>query len=257
MSFFATLQKISIGSSLAPKGFVMPVIMGGATFALLGYFYFRLKAAYIEVERKAREKEILLKEIHHRVKNNMAVISSLLALQSEYVDEKKYLDMFKESMSRIKSMALLHDKLYQNGDMARIDVRNYVKSLAGDIRSSFWNGDKEVKLNFDVDEVNLDIDNLLPCGLLMNEILTNSFKHAFDRHNNPEINITMKKVEDGNVSLSISDNGIGLPEGFDISNPAGLGHKLVKPLIEQIEGTIECNVNNGTTLKFIFPESLR
>ena len=213
----------------------------------------QLKARKI-LEASLKEKEVLLREVHHRVKNNMAVISSLLSLQSSYIDDKKYLDMFNESIDRIKSMALVHDKLYQSDDITRIDVQDYVKSLAGNVRSSFYNSDKEVKLNINVDEMDLDIDNLVPCGLIINELLTNSFKHAFNGHENPEITVTMTKLDDGNISLSISDNGIGLPEGFDISNPTGLGHKLLDPLIKQMEGTMEVNVGNGTEFRFIFPE---
>ncbi len=208
------------------------------------------------IAKSLMEKEVLLREIHHRVKNNMAVISSLLSLQSGYVEDNKYLDMFVESQNRIKSMALVHEKLYQSDDFAHIDVQGYVKSLAENIRSSFFTGDRDVKLNVNVDELNLDIDNLVPCGLLMNEILTNSFKHAFNGHDSPEITITMTKLEDGNISLSISDNGMGLPDGYDISKPTGLGHKLIKPLIHQIDGTMEVTVDNGTEFRFIFPEKL-
>lgn len=209
-----------------------------------------------KVSNSLKEKEVLLKEVHHRVKNNMAVISSLLALQSGYIDDKKYQDMFSESQSRIRSMALVHEKLYLSDDFAHIDVKDYVTSLAKDIRSSFHADDIDVKLNINIEEINLDIDNLVPCGLLMNEILTNSFKHAFDGHDNPEISITMKKVEDGNVSLSISDNGSGLPDGYDISKPTGLGHKLIKPLIKQIDGKMDVNVSNGTEFRIVFPEKL-
>ncbi len=202
-------------------------------------------------------KEVLLKEVHHRVKNNMAVISSLLALQAGYVDEKKYLDMFNESQNRIRSMALVHEKLYMSEDFAEIDVKGYVASLAENIRSSYLIENRDVKLNINVEEVNLDIDNLVPCGLLMNEIVTNAFKHAFGGIENPEIIISMKKIEDNNISLSISDNGIGLPDGYDISKSTGLGHKLIKPLTKQIEGTMEVIVGNGTEFKFIFPETLK
>jgi PAS domain S-box-containing protein len=202
------------------------------------------------------EKEVLLREVHHRVKNNMAVISSLLALQSGYVYEKKYLEMFNESQRRIRSMALVHEKLYESDDFAHINVKDYVESLVENISTAFLADDRNVKLNIIVDDLNLDIDNLIPCGLLMNEILTNSFKHAFNGQDNPEISVIMKKVEDGKVLLSISDNGIGLPDGFDISKPTGLGHKLIKPLAAQIAGIMEVNVNNGTEFRIIFPEKL-
>jgi PAS domain S-box-containing protein len=215
------------------------------------------KQASLLIETSLKEKEVLLREVHHRVKNNMAVISSLLSLQSNYIDDKKYLDMFKESQSRIRSMALVHEKLYQSDDFAHIDVQDYVKSLAGHVRSSFTSGGRDVKLNINVNEISLGIDNLVPCGLLINEILVNSFKHAFKGQDNPEITVTMTRLEDGNISLSISDNGIGLPDGYDISKSTGLGLKLIEPLTGQIEGKMEVKVEEGTEFRFVFPEKIK
>lgn len=215
------------------------------------------KKAEEKIINSLEEKEVLLREVHHRVKNNLAVISSLLSLQSGYIDDKKYLNMFRESQSRIKSMSLVHEKLYQSDNFAHINVKGYVESLVESIRSSFLSGERDVKLNINIEDMDLDIDNLIPCGLIMNEILTNSFKHAFDGHDDPEITVTMKKAEDGNISLSISDNGCGLPDGYDISKPTRLGHKLIEPLIKQIGGTMEVNVENGTKFRIIFPEKLK
>jgi PAS domain S-box-containing protein len=209
-----------------------------------------------KIATSLKEKEILLKEIHHRVKNNMAVISSLLSLQSTYIDEKKYLDMFRESQSRIKSMALIHEKLYLSDDFTHIDVQEYINSLAGNIRSSFLTGYKEIKFNIQVEKVEMDIDSLVPCGLMMNEIITNSFKHAFKEQDDPEITVVLKKIGDGNLSLTIRDNGIGFPEGYDMAKPTGLGHKLIKPLIKQIEGTMEVNTTDGVEFVFIFKEKI-
>ena len=213
------------------------------------------KLAEEQILASLKEKEVLLSEVHHRVKNNMAVISSLLALQSEYVYDKKYLDMFNESQSRIRSMSLVHEKLYMSDDFAHVDVRDYVSSLAHNVRSTFM-GKKNVSININAEAMGLDIDNLIPCGLIINEILTNAFKYAFNDTEDPEIGISMVKVDNDNVSLTIKDNGIGLPEGFDISRSKGLGLKLVHILAKQLDGKLEVMGNNGTTFRLTFPEKL-
>ncbi len=211
------------------------------------------KLADQKIKSSLKEKEVLLKEIHHRVKNNMAVISSLLSLPSGYVDDKKYVDMFNESQSRIRSMALVHEKLYQSDDFAHIDVQDYVSSLAQNVKSTFM-GKKDVSTDISVEAMDLDIDNLIPCGLIINELLTNALKHAFDGVDSPEISISMVKVDEDNVCLTIRDNGIGLPEGFDISRSKGLGLKLVLTLTRQLDGKLEAVSGNGTTFRLTFPE---
>ncbi|MCK4910120.1 MAG: PAS domain S-box protein [Thermodesulfovibrionales bacterium] len=213
------------------------------------------KLAEQKIYNSLKEKEVLLKEVHHRVKNNMAVISSLLSLQSGYVDDKKYLDMFNESQSRIRSMALVHEKLYKSKDFAHIDVQDYVSSLSHNVKSTFM-GRKDVSVNINVEAMDMDIDNLIPCGLIINELLSNAFKHAFDGIDSPEISISMAKAGDDNVSLTIRDNGTGLPEAFDISRSKGLGLKLVLTLARQLDGKLEVTGLNGTTFQLTFPEKL-
>jgi len=214
-----------------------------------------IKLAEEKISRSLQEKEVLIKEVHHRVKNNMAIISSLLNLQSEYVDDKKYLDMLKDSQSRIRSMALVHEKLYKSVDFSHIDVRDYIETLTGTIKSTV-RGNIDVDCQVEVQDVELDIDVLIPCGLIMNEILTNAFKHAFNGQDNPTIVLTMLKSIDGNISLSVTDNGVGLPEGFDISRSAGLGLKLIRILSKQIGGNIEVDTENGTTFRLTFPDKV-
>ncbi len=211
------------------------------------------KKAEEKIHESLNEKEVLLKEVHHCVKNNMAIISSLLALQAGYIDDKKYLDMFNESQSRIKSMALVHEKLYQSRDFAHIDVGDYVQSLVDNVKNTFV-GDVPVISTVTVDPVDLDIDTLVPCGLIINELLTNAIKHAFEGNDRPEINLEMIKVDDNNVSLTITDNGKGLPEGFDIYKSTGLGLKLVRTLVKQISGTIQARSSGGTAFMLLFPE---
>ncbi len=213
------------------------------------------KATEIKIAYSLKEKEVLLKEVHHRVKNNMAVISSLLSLQSGYIEDEKSLALFRESQGRIRSMALVHEKLYQSSDFAHIDVQDYVNSLAQDVMSAFM-GRKDVSTDIIVEAIEMDIDNLIPCGLIINELLTNAFKHAFDGVDNPEISISMVKVDDDNVLLTIRDNGKGLPEGFDVSSSKGLGLKIVCALSEQLDAKLEVAGDDGTIIKLTFPEKL-
>ena len=207
------------------------------------------------VKRSLEEKEVLLKEIHHRVKNNMAVISSFLSLQSAYVDDKKYLDMFSDSQRRIRSMALVHEKLYRSEDFAHINARDYSETLVKSIKESFAEN-AEVKCNLDVHDMELDIDMLIPCGLIINEILTNAFKYAFDETESPEISVSLGMAGEGMVVLRISDNGKGFPAGFDISKSAGLGLKIVNMLVNQIRGTRQVESVNGVTYTITFPQDV-
>jgi PAS domain S-box-containing protein len=208
-----------------------------------------------QILNSLKEKEILLKEVHHRVKNNMAVISSLLGLQAEYIDDKKYLDMFNESNSRIRSMALVHEKLYKSEDFSHIDVRDYIETLAQSIKSTFA-GDADISSMIEVEDVQLDIDVLIPCGLIINEILTNAYKYAFNNHESPEINISIFKADKENVQISISDNGKGFPEGFDLSKSRGLGLKLVNILVKQINGKFDVKSTQGVAFTITFPAEI-
>jgi two-component sensor histidine kinase len=134
-------------------------------------------------------------------------------------------------------------------------VQDYVQSLALTVKNTFG-ADSQHSVITEIDNINLDIDTLIPCGLIMNEILTNAYKHAFNEHDNPEIKVVMKQLEDNNISLSISDNGIGLPDGFDVTQNTGLGLQLVNTLISQINGTLEVRSENGTEFTIIFPNNL-
>jgi len=211
--------------------------------------------ADIIIKRSLREKEVLLKEIHHRVKNNLAVISSLLFLQSNYVDDTKYLAMFKQSQSRINSMALVHEQLYRTDNFEQIDVCAYVNSLIHNVQNSHAM-EKQVLIQTLVDDVHMDIDSLVPLGLIINEILTNSFKYAFGTMENPEISLEIRKAGHGKVILEVSDNGIGLPDGFDMDKPVGLGLQLVSMLTSQIDGHLEVKSDKGTIFKIAFPEKM-
>jgi|GEM_PF-1068804 len=215
------------------------------------------KRAEERIAASLHEKEILLKEIHHRVKNNLQVISSLLKLQSGYTKDDQAIAMFKDSQNRIRSMALIHEKLYQSQDLARINFSEYVQSLAAELLRSYRMGRNAIALNIEIDEIALNIDTAIPCGLLINELVSNALKHAFKNKDKGEICIQLQPDRDSHFILSVSDNGIGFPQDLDFRDTESLGLQLVCTLTEQLEGTVELNSHHGTTFNILFQETKR
>lgn len=211
------------------------------------------KISKVVVQASLNEKEILLSEIHHRVKNNMAVISGLLGLQSNYVEDENSRLLFEESRNRIHSMALIHDKLYQHETFARIDFNAYCNDLINFIKTSY-NSD-ETKINFSIicNDVFVDIKNAVPCGLILNELLSNAYKHAFKGRTEGEIKVVCTKMG-GKFTMSVSDNGIGYDAESKIEKPASLGLTLITALTEQVSGSIKTTNKNGTTYYLSFEE---
>ena len=205
------------------------------------------------LEKSLYDKEILLKEIHHRVKNNLMIISSLLSLQSDYIEDEESKNIFKESQNRARSMALIHERLYQSTDLKRIDFGDYIRTLANDLYHTYVMDTSLIKLNIDVEDIRLDINTSIPLGLILNELLTNSLKHAFLRGEGGEIYINFH-MHDKKYFLEVSDNGIGFPNDIDYENTESLGLRLVTSLTEQIDGEIEFNNISGTSFKIIFKE---
>lgn len=205
-----------------------------------------------------REKEVLLKEIHHRVKNNLQIISSLLNLQQELVKDAQAHQMFQESQNRVRSMALIHETLYRSEDLAKIDVSEYIHNLAQNLFRSFKVSQESVKLNIHVENVFLDINTAIPCGLIINELVSNSLKHAFpvpdtekiDRSN--EININLEKVNSRQLELIVEDNGISLPSDIDLKKTNTLGLQLVNTLAEQLKGSVNLDLARGTKFTIVF-----
>jgi two-component sensor histidine kinase len=203
------------------------------------------RQAQDEINKSLKEKDVLLKEIHHRVKNNLQIVSSLLSLQSRYMKEPVSSEIFKESQSRIKSMALIHEKLYQSGDLTRIDLSEYVNELVSDLFHSYSVNTYLVKYKIKSNSILLDINTAIPCGLIINELVTNSIKHAFPDNIHGEIIIEIKCVDD-NFIMKVQDNGIGLPKELDLNNIKSLGLQLVTNLTNQLEGEIELSREGGT-----------
>ncbi len=208
------------------------------------------------LQNSLSEKEVLLKEIHHRVKNNLQVISSLLYLNSKKIKDKDALEMFKESQNRVKSIALVHERLYQSKDLGKIDFKEYVVKLTNDLFRSFAINASLVKLNININNIYISIDTAVPCGLIINELISNSLKYAFPEigitQNDCNITIDFNKNGNNELILQIYDNGKGLPEGLDISKTQSLGLQLVDTLVAQLEGTLDIKNSNGAsfTIKF-------
>lgn len=207
-----------------------------------------------QIKASLKEKEVLLREIHHRVKNNLQIISSLLNLQSRYIKDKQVLHVFKESQDRIKSMALIHKKLYQSKNLARIDFAEYVRSLIADLFRSY-NADYDlITLKTNIDDVFLGIDTAIPCGLIINELVSNSLKYAFPEGGQGEIRIDLHSEKEGKFSLIVSDSGVGFPKDLDFRNTESLGLQLACTLVDQLQGTIGLDRTGGTKFKIAFTE---
>ena len=204
-----------------------------------------------QIKASLKEKEVLLKEIHHRVKNNMQVISSLLNLQSKSIKDKRLLDIFKECQNRVKSMALIHEGLYKTKDLAKIDYNEYVQTLISRLIISYVADPDSISLNVSIDNIFLGVDVGIPCGLIINELFTNSVKYAFPEGKKGEICISFHS-DKNKYTLVYSDNGIGLPEDFDFRNTKTLGLELVNILTQQLGGTIKLDRAKGTVFKIVF-----
>jgi PAS domain S-box-containing protein len=200
-----------------------------------------------------REKEVMLKEIHHRVKNNLQVISSLLRLQSGQVRDAASLEALRESQNRVRSLSLIHERLYQSQSMASIKFSDYARRLATGLISSYKVGNV-ISLRVVAEDISLGIDKAIPCGLIINELISNSLKHAFPNGKGGKIWIALSRSGAGELSLIVGDDGIGIPEDLDFIKAQTLGLRLVKGLVEQLHGSIELNCDQGTEFKIDFPE---
>ena len=204
------------------------------------------------VTMRLKEKEVLLREIHHRVKNNMQVIQSLFGLQMRQVSDETVHKVFSEAQNRIMSMALVHEMLYKSKDLAKIDLNDYLNSLTKGLFQSFRVNSRKIGMEIDCKDLYLDINTAIPCGLVVNEIVTNSIKHAFPEERDGRIIISFHAVN-GNFELLIRDDGIGIPEDVDFETSESLGLHLVKILVEgQLDGEIELTRGSGTEFRIRF-----
>ncbi len=209
------------------------------------------KMAEEKIKASLREKEVLLKEIHHRVKNNLQVISSLLKLQSSYFKESRIKEAFNESQGRIKTIALVHQKLYQSGDMSKIDFESYARDLSRDIFRAYGVDSDKIRLETEMSRSFLDIDTAMPCGLIISELLSNSLKYAFVDRKRGKVTLNLAE-KNGRFILKVGDDGTGLPDSINFRDTRSLGLQLVNTLVEQLEGTIELEKSAGTRFVITF-----
>jgi len=200
-----------------------------------------------------REKEVLLKEIHHRVKNNMQVIYSLLNLQAKRIADRTVRAMFEESRNRVSSMALIHEKLYRSEDLAHIDFKEYLQSLVAGIADTYKRQD--IVFSLDMEQVSLDVNVGIPCGLIVNELVSNSLKHAFPGGRKGTISVGVNRSREGFYVLTVADNGVGFPPEVDFRKVQSLGLQLVNVLAGQINGTFDLSNVDGARFSIVFPES--
>ncbi|MDO9110677.1 MAG: histidine kinase dimerization/phosphoacceptor domain -containing protein, partial [Desulfatirhabdiaceae bacterium] len=207
------------------------------------------------IKQSLAEKEILLREIHHRVKNNLAVISSLLGLQANRIKENAVKEMMDACQLRIKSMALVHEKMYCNQNVSRVDFNEYISSIVQELTSSYHKEKRNITSRINVRDILLDIETATPCGMIINELITNAMKHAFLATINPELTISFEKTDNA-YTLTVQDNGIGLSDSFDSTPTNALGLLLVRALTRQLRGTVQfhsdASVRQGTTVIFSF-----
>jgi two-component system response regulator len=204
------------------------------------------------LRKSLKEQETLLREIHHRVNNNMQIISSLLSLQSTQVKDERDLHLFIDSQNRVKSMAKVHERLYQSKDLSSIKFAEYGMSLLNDLFSSH-RASPRIRLRADIEDVSFNMETAIPCGLIINELVSNSLKYAFS-NGEGEIYVSLMHYEGNKYLLTINDNGMGLPKEIDFKNTQSLGFRLVNNLTNQLEGEIELERTNGTTFRIIFEE---
>ncbi|WP_414527682.1 PAS domain S-box protein [Nodularia chucula] len=207
-----------------------------------------------KIKASLLEKEVLLKEIYHRVKNNLQVISSLLNLQSAYIKNSEDMVIFQQSQQRIASMALVHEKMYQSPDLAKINLHEYVQDLVSSLCSCYELNTNVILLDINVgQDIFLNLDAAIPCSLIIHELVSNAFKHAFVGTNKGEVNIEITKNHENQIILIVKDNGIGLPANFDFQNTASLGWELIDALTSQLSGSINIKSDIGVEFKIDFP----
>ena len=202
-----------------------------------------------KIEAALKEKEALLKEVHHRVKNNLQIISSLLSLQASSIEDQAVADLFRESQNRVRLMALIHEKLYQSDDLGKINLGEYIRVLCSYLMRSYEINSESVNLIVDVDDIILEIDTAVSCGLIVNELISNSLKYAFPNGGSGTISLNATVTDKDHFSIIYSDTGIGLPRSLDIHNAKTLGLQLVGSLCEQIGGDLEITGSVGTEFR--------
>ncbi len=205
-----------------------------------------------QLKASLREKDVLMREIFHRVKNNFQVILSLLMLQSDLIDDEKYLRMFEDTQGRIHAMALVHERLYESENLADINIEDYIIGIVEHLLDVHLRKDARIALKTDIEGISLGIDTALSCGLLITELVSNSLKHAFPHNQSGEIGLRLRSIGEDRYELVIRDNGVGMPSQQDVQTSDSLGLRLVAAFVRNLNGTLEVNVSGGTFTKIEF-----
>jgi PAS domain S-box-containing protein len=212
------------------------------------------KVSDLKLQQSLHEKEVLLKEIHHRVKNNLQIVFSLLELQSRSIHDPGIKILFEESQNRIHSMALIHEMLYRSSDLSQINFANYLQDLLHSLAQSYNVDTHNISFQIDIEAFPLNIELAIPCGLIINELVTNALKHAFPNHQSGNIKLTCHKNKENRICLNITDNGIGMPTDINIAKTSSLGLQLVYTLVKQLKGTIVLDRSGGAAFQLEFDE---
>jgi two-component sensor histidine kinase/HAMP domain-containing protein len=210
------------------------------------------KRAEERLSASLQEKDVLLREVHHRVKNNLQIISSLLNLQSQNVIDARTLDVLSDSQNRVRSMVLIHEKLYQSDNLERVNFGEYIRSLVPSLLRSYQRGQGDINIQLGIDEIPLPLEQAILCGLIVNELVTNALKYAFPQEHNGTLWIELHTTPAQGYVLRVADDGVGLPFGLDFYHPPTLGLQLVNSLAKQLEGTLEVDRQNGTAVQITF-----
>ncbi|HXI55756.1 MAG TPA: histidine kinase dimerization/phosphoacceptor domain -containing protein [Polyangia bacterium] len=204
------------------------------------------------VRASLREKEVLLKEIHHRVKNNLQVISSLLNLQARYLPDPAARAIFSQSQNRVQSIALVHERLYESADLSHVNFAKYLAVLLDNVFDTHDATNRGISKVIDVGDANLTVDVAIPCGLIVNELVTNTLKHAFPGGRHGTVRVSLRETEDGILDLLVQDDGVGMPAGIDPRNTVSLGLDLVVTFAEQLNAEMDIVRQGGTSFRFRF-----
>ena len=235
------------------------VAMSAANLALIDDIAARRRMEET-IKASLKEKEVLLREVYHRVKNNLQVIASLLSLQASSLKDPQAATMFRESQNRVKAMALVHEKLYQSHDLANVDFNAYIQSLVTSLLRSYGVLANAIAVHISVENVSLSLDTAVPCGLLINELVSNALKHAFPRLDRSkgkkgDLTIRLRSAGQDTFELTVRDNGVGMPPKVNMAHPETFGLKLIAMLAKQLRGTLECRRNGGTEMRLLIREA--
>ena len=242
------------GAFTPQKLSILRVILSQVSISIENARLYKNLENHASVQKSLKQKEILLKEIHHRVKNNLLVVSSLLDLQTSYTEDPEVIKLLDNCQNRITSMALVHQHLYGNSELDRIDFAQYIKSLLDNLSYAQSCEEKNINLHCDIEEIELNIETANPCGLIVNELVSNALEHGFRDRESGNIWLRLKRIGESQIALVVQDDGVGFKADFDLNNCDSLGLELACTLVEQLEGTITIANAKGSKIEIVFDE---